>query len=226
MRGAPRVTTWTTRLAPLYDRLPARRIRKGNVANLLWLFWTTMTRAAFVLLLAAFHSVLAKTCQDYEAISTVEAQQLDPKKYVRDFWYETLSANVFITHGCRCTRYNMTLTSNTTFTDVFTCLKGDDVTTLDNHGSFPEEMPGKMVESLGPVSPPYWVLKTYGDDYDYALVYACVGALGLTSEYVYMFSRTPTLPADVEADMRAHLAQHDLAQDAITRVPMDNCTFS
>lgn len=192
-----------------------------------------MVLARLALLLSA---ALAHTCPEYEAISTPEAQRLDPDKYVKGFWYETNSANVFLTKGCQCTRYNMTRTSPTTFDDVFTCHKNAPngaVTTLPNKGSFDADVPGKMVESLGPVSPPYWVLKVYpelpdpdGADYAASLVYACVGALGFSSEYVYLFSRTPTLPAGVEADMRSHLALHNISQDAILKVPMANCTWA
>lgn len=176
-------------------------------------------------------SALAHVCQDYTSIATKEAQQLDPSAYVKGFWYEVFSANVFLTKGCECTRYNMTRTSDTEFSDIFTCHKGSptgDVTTLNNHGSFPADMPGKMVESLGPVSPPYWVLKVYdsGDGgYDAALVYACVGALGFTSEYIYFFSRRPSLAAEIEADMRSHLELHNISQGAILQVPMANCTW-
>jgi len=73
------------------------------------------------------------------------------------------------------------------------------------------------------------VLKTYrgaaATGYAAALVYACVGALGVKAEYVYLFSRAPTLPDGVEADMRAHLAAHNISQDAIAAVPMANCTW-
>ena len=95
------------------------------------------------------------TCPSYDAISTPEARQLDPHAYA-GFWYEVQSANVFLADGCHCTRYNWTLTSNTTFADTFKCHKGSatgSVTTIPNHGSFPAAEPGKMVESLGPVSP-------------------------------------------------------------------------
>lgn len=71
---------------------------------------------------------------------------------------------MFLTNGCHCTRYNFTLETDTTFSDIFTCRKGSptgSVTTLPNHGSFPADEPGKMKESLGPVSPPYWVLKVW-----------------------------------------------------------------
>ena len=126
----------------------------------------------------------------------------------------------------------MSRTSPTAFEDVFTCHKKSptgSVTRLDNHGSFSLDLPGKMVESLGPASPPYWVLKTYkapaAPGYEAALVYACVGALGIKAEYVYLFSREPTLPDGVEADMRAHLAAHNISQGAIEKVPMANCTW-
>jgi len=86
-------------------------------------------------------------------------------------WYEVASHNVeALTHGCACTRYNFTVTSQTerTFRDVFTCKKGHDrgtngkVTILPNHGQWDPTHPGKMVESLGPFgSPPYWVIQVW-----------------------------------------------------------------
>merc|ERR1711862_927251 len=90
-------------------------------------------------------------------------------------WFEVASAHVFLTKGCQCTHYNFSLTSETKFDDTFTCHKGSPTakpTVIHNHGSFPADMPGKMVESLGPVSLPYWVLNVWGN-YDLSLVYAC-----------------------------------------------------
>ena len=84
------------------------------------------------------------------------------------------------------------MVTSTTFTDDFTCNKKSpesDVFTIHNKGSFEAETPGKMVESLGPASPPYWVIGLWdaggslvededpdGDSYSFALVYACVGS--------------------------------------------------
>ena len=140
------------------------------------------------------------------------------------------STSVFLAGGCHCTRYNWTLTSATTFGDVFTCHKGSatgKVTTLPNHGSFPADEPGKMVESLGPVSPAYWVLRLWGGAtaYDYSLVYACVGALGIKEEYIYLFSRTPSIPADILAEMRGHLTNHSISLDSVKEVPMEGCSW-
>merc|ERR1711924_383624 len=117
------------------------------------------------------------------------------------------------------------------FSDTFTCHKGSPTGKLysvPNHGSWDTAMPGKMVESLGPVSPPYWVLKTYGGEadgasYDGSLVYACVGALGIKAEYLYFMWRHPTLPAAVESDMRAHLRNHSITDKYVKNVPMDGC---
>jgi hypothetical protein len=105
------------------------------------------------------------------------------------FWYEVVSHNVPFVDSCHCTRYNFTLTGSTSFSDVFTCNKGSPSAkpfAIHNVGSFEADTPGKMVESLGPVSPPYWVLRLWGSagKYDYSLVYACVGLLGLKAEYI------------------------------------------
>merc|ERR1719158_1758674 len=96
------------------------------------------------------------------------------------------------------------MTSTSEFKDDFTCHKSSPTsvpTVLNNLGSIHAKMPGKMVESLGPVRPPYWVLNLWGD-YDYALVYACVDLYVTKSEYVYFFSRNSTIPASVMSEMR------------------------
>lgn len=63
-----------------------------------------MTTLAILLGLGATSSVAAwpSSCPDYEAVSTPEAQHLDPDIYVQGFWYEIYSANVFLTKGCEC----------------------------------------------------------------------------------------------------------------------------
>ena len=81
------------------------------------------------------------------------------------------------------------------------CVLGK-ATVIHNHGSVDPKTPGKMVESLGPVSPPYWVLNLWGD-YEYSLVYACVDLVVTKSEYVYFFGRNSSIPANIMADMRA-----------------------
>ena len=63
-----------------------------------------------------------------------------------------------------------------------------------------------MSESLGPVSPPYWVLELWGD-YEYALVYACVDLLVTEQEYAYFFASTsarPLAPAPVRPCLGAN----------------------
>merc|ERR550532_2480464 len=163
----------------------------------------------------------ASSCKSYEELSTKTAQQLDPRRY-QGIWYEVASHNVIGTGSCQCTFYNFTLTSNTTFKDTFTCHKGSPTAApfvLHNHGSFPADMPGKMVESLGPVSPPYWVLNIWGD-YEYSLVYACVPILG---EYIYFFSRTRAIPEDVRAEMNSFATSQGISLAQIREVPMAGC---
>merc|ERR1711907_59355 len=144
------------------------------------------------------------TCPKYGEVATDEAAHLDPVRY-QGYWYEVYSHNVFLVDACQCTRYNFTVQTN-------------------NKGSWDPDTPGKMVESLGPASPPYWVLKYWGD-YEYALVYACVGS-PLLGEYTYFFSRVPTIPDEVYANMTAYAKENDISVSSVTKVPMDGCTWS
>merc|ERR1712054_409282 len=85
------------------------------------------------------------TCPDYTDIATSEASNLDPLRY-QGFWYEVYSHNVFLVDGCQCTRYNFTVQTNTTFTDVFTCHKNSptsDPYVINNKGSWDTNTPGK-----------------------------------------------------------------------------------
>ena len=98
-------------------------------------------------------------CPAYDMIATSTARYLDPERY-QGFWYEVYSHNVPLVKSCHCTRYNFTLSGSTTFTDDFTCRKkapDAPLYTIHNKGSFDAAEPGKMRESLGPTSPPYWV---------------------------------------------------------------------
>ena len=81
-----------------------------------------------------------------------------------------------------------------------------------------------MVESLGPVSPPYWVLNLWGD-YEYSLVYACVDLIVTKSEYVYFFSRNSSIPQRVMADMRDYATSMNISLANVKNVPMDGCTW-
>merc|ERR1711907_893547 len=166
------------------------------------------------------------TCPKYGEVATDEAAHLDPVRY-QGYWYEVYSHNVFLVDACQCTRYNFTVQTNNTFTDIFTCHKNSpsaDPYVINNKGSWDPDTPGKMVESLGPASPPYWVLKYWGD-YEYALVYACVGS-PLLGEYTYFFSRVPTIPDEVYANMTAYAKENDISVSSVTKVPMDGCTWS
>lgn len=170
--------------------------------------------------------VVYGSCPSYEAVATKQAANLDPQRY-EGFWYEVASANVFLTKGCQCTRYNYTLTTGNKFSDVFTCHKNSPtgaVTTLPNHGSWDEKFPGKMVESLGPVSPPYWVINLWGD-YQYSLVYACVDLIVTKAEYVYFFSRNSTIPAPIMSDMRSYATAMNISLANVKSVPMEGCTW-
>jgi len=179
-------------------------------------------------------------CPSYESIATPAAAQLDTSRY-EGFWYEVFSHNVFLTDGCQCTRYNFTMQAATTFTDTFTChKKSPDAPpyVIDNKGSVTPGTPGKMVESLGPASPPYWVLSLWDgngqpysksspssqEPYAYALVYACVGS-PLLGEYTYFFSRNSSIP-DAQYDrMRAYATDNKIGLKDVKAVPMAGCTW-
>uniref|UniRef100_A0A7S2BPZ0 Lipocalin/cytosolic fatty-acid binding domain-containing protein n=1 Tax=Haptolina brevifila TaxID=156173 RepID=A0A7S2BPZ0_9EUKA len=174
-----------------------------------------------------FHVAEARLlCPEYESIATDAARNLDPSRY-QGFWFEVFSHNVFLVDSCQCTRYNFSLSSPTTFTDDFTCHKGRPDAPLflvHNKGSFRADEPGKMVESLGPASPPYWVLHYWGD-YEYALVYACVGS-PLLGEYTYFFSRNASIPAAQYAEMTSFALERNISLRSVKPVPMAGCTWS
>jgi lipocalin len=116
--------------------------------------------------------------------------------------------------------------SNTTFTDDFTCHKNSPTAApfvIHNKGSLDAQYSGKMVESLGPASPPYWVLKYWGD-YAYALVYACVGS-PLLGEYTYFFSRNASIPEGIYAEMLDYAKNKSIGVGSVKKVPMEGCTW-
>lgn len=191
----------------------------------------TMLRALVTIAVGLATSLVAVqarlTCPSYDDLATPEARLLHPKKY-EGFWYEVASHNVILTRGCQCSRYNFTMLTNTTFSDVFSCRKGSPTakpTVLANHGSLDPNEPGKMVESLGPLSPPYWVLNIWSDadgNYSYAFVYACVPILG---EYIYLFSRNPTIPQTQMEEMTKFAESRNISLSSVTEVPMDGCKW-
>lgn len=85
------------------------------------------------------------------------------------------------------------MTSNNTFDDRFTCTKGGNPKGIDLvlKGRIRDlQQPAKMEES--PMyswlpTAPYWVVDV-GEEYEYAVVYACVPVAG---EYIYIFHRDP-----------------------------------
>ena len=168
-------------------------------------------------------SASAGQCANYLDLASPEASKTDLDKY-QGFWYEVESANVGLVDGCECTRYNFTRTGQYTFTDVFKCHKGSPTaspTVVNNHGSVDHQYTGKMVESLGPVSPPYWVLQVWGQGggYDYSLVYACVDLLVTKLEYVYFFSRNSSIPTSVRDEMRQYALSKNISLSAVKKVP-------
>ena len=183
-----------------------------------------MLRVVLIVLVGVTHGRL--TCPKYEQLATPTARQLDPTQY-QGYWYEVFSHNVVIVESCECTRYNWTLTGPTTFTDDFTCHKSHPDAPLfvvHNKGSFHPDERGKMVESLGPARPPYWVLHIWGN-YDFALVYACVGS-PLLGEYTYFFSRNASIPAPQYAEMRRFAEERNISLSGVREVPMAGCKWA
>ncbi|KAK3271100.1 hypothetical protein CYMTET_20529 [Cymbomonas tetramitiformis] len=186
-------------------------------------------RCKYIILLPILGALVGASCPSYDAIASKFAATLDPKTY-QGFWYEVASANVFLTKGCECTRYNFSMTDDIHFTDIFTCNKDSPTGkpyVLENHGSVDPKTPGKMVESLGPVSPPYWVIQLWGNEsaYDYSLVYACLDLIVTKSEYIYFFSRTSTIPEEQMSEMRAYASKYDIDLKNVKDVPMAGCTW-
>merc|ERR1711907_901587 len=182
---------------------------------------------------------LGLTCPSYENLATNAAAMLNPELY-QGFWYEVYSHNVFIVDSCQCTRYNFTMATASTFTDDFVCHKNSpdsDPYTIHNKGSLDPKTPGKMVESLGPASPPYWVIGLWDrqgaplqengsntDSYAYALVYACVGS-PLLGEYTYFFSRNDTIPSALYSEMRTFATERNISLSSVKKVPMEGCKW-
>jgi lipocalin len=193
-----------------------------------------------VLLLA--HSARSGvTCPKYNDIATDEAAHLDTARY-EGFWYEVYSHNVVLVEGCECTRYNFTMQTDISFTDDFTCHKKSPQAppfVVHNKGKVDATTPGKMTESLGPASPPYWVLGLWDDEgndvasalsgnntaYHYALVYACVGS-PLLGEYTYFFSRNSSIPDAQYTAMRSFAKDRNISLSSVKKVPMGGCTWA
>ena len=192
-----------------------------------------------VLALSATTTRARLRCPSYEELATPAAAQLDTSMY-EGFWYEVYSHNVFLVDSCHCTRYNFSMISKTKFTDVFTCHKHSPTSppfVIPNTGSVDPTTPGKMVESLGPATPPYWVLGLWdrngklltsskpGQAYAFALVYACVGS-PLLGEFTYFFSRNSTLPDPVYAEMRSFASKRNISLSSVKQVPMEGCKWA
>jgi len=162
-------------------------------------------------------------------LSTPAAQQLDPKKFA-GMWWEIASRNIpLITDYCRCSKYQFELTSETTFTNQFICDQAFPVSLLlpvlniSTSGGFDPEMPGDMYENFtDSLSADYWVLNLWGD-YEYAFVYACLEVAWSTSEFVYVFSRTRTLPDNIRKEMFDYAESVGISTSRVKEVPLANC---
>merc|ERR1711907_258944 len=179
------------------------------------------------LLVAALHHAGASSCPNVKVLPT-----LDLARYP-GIWYEVASQNLGFLSSCKCSVYNFTCTSDGcgTFDDHFTCNKdpakpGSDYD-LVLKGKIPDlSVPAKMEES--PIKPwlpsaPYWVLEV-GKEYEYAVVYACVGGLGLSQEFIYIFSRDPKKVPDMDGIV-SRLKAQGIDTSAIKHVPQTGCTY-
>merc|ERR1711907_712220 len=184
-----------------------------------------MIRACVAALVLA--CVQAGSCP---AVKVVD--KLDLQRYP-GIWYEVASQNLGLLSSCKCSVYNFTCTTPdcSTFDDHFTCNSdvskpGSDYDVVLK-GKIPDlQTPAKMEES--PIEPwlpsaPYWVLEI-GSEYEYAVVYACVGAIGFSSEYIYIFSRDPLKIPDLNGIVNRLKAQ-GIDTSAIKKVPQENCTY-
>eukprot|EP00927_Polykrikos_kofoidii_P067257 TRINITY_DN62769_c0_g1_i1.p1 TRINITY_DN62769_c0_g1~~TRINITY_DN62769_c0_g1_i1.p1 ORF type:complete len:196 (-),score=35.84 TRINITY_DN62769_c0_g1_i1:147-734(-) len=184
----------------------------------------SILRAGIIFAGVAF-TAIAASCPSGIAV----VQNLDVNKY-EGTWYEVASQNVGLLSSCSCSRYLFKMTSASTFDDRFTCTKGGKPAGIDLvlKGKIPNMTePAKMVES--PVfswmpSAPYWVLEV-GDDFDYAIVYACVPIVG---EYIYIFHRDPQALAkklvDVEG-VKSKLTAMGIDASQVKVVSQSSCTY-
>merc|ERR1711990_137028 len=183
---------------------------------------TVLTLVACLSSLLAFAS--AASCPN------VKVTNVDLSRYP-GIWYEVASQNLALLSSCKCSVYNFTMTSANTFDDHFTC--NSDITKPGSKydvvlkGKIPDlHVPAKMVES--PIkawlpSAPYWVLEV-GKDYEYAVVYACVGAIGFSAEYIYIFSRSPDKIPDLSG-ITTRLKAQGIDTSGIKKVPQEGCSY-
>merc|ERR1711907_17857 len=180
-----------------------------------------------LLLTGALAAAYAASCPTVKVLD-----KLDLNRYP-GIWYEMASANLPFLSSCKCSVYNFTCTAAdcSTFDDHFTCNKdvskpGSDYD-LVLKGKIPDlSVPAKMEESpLKPWLPsaPYWVLEI-GSQYEYAVVYACVGAVGFSAEYIYIFSRDPLKMPDLDG-ITTRLKAQGIDTSGIKKVPQTGCTY-
>merc|ERR1712100_747170 len=180
--------------------------------------------ALVVLLVALVH---AKSCPNVKV-----DQSLDLKRYP-GLWYEVASQNLGFLQSCKCSVYNFTCTEAScgSFDDHFSCnsdvSKPGSKVDIVLKGKIPDlSVPAKMEES--PIKPwlpsaPYWVLEV-GKQYEYAVVYACVGAVGFSSEYIYIFGRNPSVMPDLDG-IKGRLKAQGIDYSGIQLIPQKGCTY-
>ena len=68
-------------------------------------------------------------------------------------------------------------------------------------------------------------LAQFWGDYEYSLVYACVGS-PLLGEYTYFFSRNATIPSAQFALMTKYATDRNISLASVKKVPMDGCAWA
>ena len=204
-----------------------------------------MARSSWLTALAcAAVAVNAARCPKFEDVAALSGPvgRFDLNKYVggaSDYWYEVASHNLpVLTTGCQCTRYNNSRINDVDWTDVFECRKKSPsakpttFTSVGHASSSPNAtLGGAMTEtftvgSLAHSTQAYWVLDVVegaGDTaaYKHALVYACSSVLGVRSDFVYFFSRSPAGPGN---DTLAKWRQWPgIDTTSVRPVPQDGC---
>jgi apolipoprotein D and lipocalin family protein len=159
------------------------------------------------------------------------ASNFDPEKYA-GVWYEMYSQTVSLQDGCSCSKYNWTLTSDSTFVDQFSCIKPSGASHITLNGKIPDlSNPANMNEAPAPISwvygAPYQVLEV-DQDYTYAVVYACVKLpLIDASEYVYIFLRdVNTLDSLDVQGIFSRLDAQGINYSKLNKISQDNCPAS
>merc|ERR1711862_983585 len=93
----------------------------------------------------------------------------------------------------------------------------------DGHFSSDPKYPGRLEEQfplpIGEAPPTaYWVLDVEADaagNYDKTLVYACTSELIFKQEWIYLFSRSPSMPAETKDKWMAYMQEKGIDTSGI-----------